>query len=67
MVSINQIFFAGGPQLGEVESGLVAQAFGIPAAIVSGGLGCVAAVLLIGGFWPQLRRYDGSEPAQARV
>lgn len=67
MVSINQIFFNGGPQLGEVESGLVAQAFGIPAAIISGGLGCVLAVALIGGFWPQLRRYDGSEPSPART
>jgi MFS family permease len=63
MVSINQIFFSGGPQLGEVESGLVAQAFGVPAAIISGGLGCILAVTLIASVWPQLRRYDGSEPA----
>ena len=66
MVSVNQIFFMGGPQLGEVESGLVAQAFGIPAAIISGGIGCVLAVLAIGGFWPQLRRYEGSEPGPAK-
>ena len=67
MVSINQIFFSGGPQLGEVESGLVAQAFGIPAAIISGGLGCILAVLAIAGIWPQLRKYDGAEPAPAVV
>ena len=66
MVSVNQIFFMGGPQLGEVESGLVAQAFGIPAAIISSGIGCVLAVLAIGGFWPQLRRYEGSEPGPAK-
>ena len=67
MVSINQIFFSGGPQLGEVESGLVAQAFGVPAAIISGGLGCILAVAVIAGIWPQLRKYDGSEPAPVAV
>lgn len=63
MVSINQIFFQGGPQLGEVESGLVAQAFGPVVAIVSGGLGCILAVGLVAGCWPQLRAYDGVEAA----
>ena len=55
MISINQIFFQGGPQLGEVESGLVAQAFGPAAAIVSGGVGCVLAAALVARRWPQLR------------
>ncbi len=59
MVSINQIFFMGGPQLGEIESGLVAQAFGVPAAIITGGLGCILTVGVIHRFWPQLGRYDG--------
>ncbi len=65
MISINQIFFAGGPQLGEIEAGLVAQAFGLPAAIISGGIGCVAAAAAIGGIWPQLPRYNGDEPSPA--
>ncbi len=39
MTSINQIFFMGGPQLGEVEAGVVAQLFGAPFAIISGGIG----------------------------
>ena len=59
MVSINQIFFQGGPQLGEVEAGLVAQFFGVPMAIITGGLGCILTAGLIGRFWPQLRKYDG--------
>lgn len=59
MVSINQIFFQGGPQLGEVESGIVAQAFGPAGAIVFGGLGCVLAAGLVARRWPQLRAYDG--------
>ena len=65
MVSINQIFFMGGPQLGEIEAGLVAQAFGIPAAIVTGGLGCILAVGLVAWRWPQLRRFNGDEPVLA--
>ncbi len=65
MISINQIFFMGGPQLGEIEAGLVAQAFGTPAAIITGGLGCVVAAVWIAWRWPQLRRFDGSEPVLA--
>jgi MFS family permease len=65
MVSINQIFFTGGPQLGEVEAGLVAQFFGPVFAIISGGIGCLLAVGLIVRRWPQLRSYNGDEPALA--
>ncbi len=59
MTSINQIFFSGGPQLGEIESGIAAQAFGAPAAIVIGGVGCLAAAGWIAWRWPPLRRYEG--------
>jgi len=65
MVSINQIFFMGGPQLGEIEAGLVAQAFGVPAAIITGGLGCILAVGLVNWRWPELRRFNGDEPVLA--
>ncbi len=65
MTSINQIFFQGGPQLGEVESGLVAAAFGVPFAIISGGIGTILAAILIMLKWPQLRTYDGPEPQPA--
>ncbi|HEY3313242.1 MAG TPA: MFS transporter [Anaerolineales bacterium] len=67
MTSINQIFFQGGPQLGEVEAGLVAAAFGVPFAIISGGIGTIIAALLVMLKWPQLRSYDGSEPQPASV
>jgi MFS family permease len=60
MTSVNQIFFMGGPQLGEVEAGLVAQFFGAPFAIISGGIGCILAVGWIVRRWPQLWHYDGS-------
>lgn len=65
MTSINQIFFMGGPQLGEVEAGLVAQFFGIPFAIVSGGLGCIIALAAIIRKWPMLLQYNGDEPVVA--
>lgn len=64
MTAVNQIFFQGGPQLGEVEAGLVAQLFGVPFAIVSGGLACILATILIAFRWPILRTYRGTEPLQ---
>jgi MFS family permease len=65
MVSVNQIFFMGGPQLGEVEAGVVAQAFGAPFAVVSGGVCCILAVFWIARRWPQLYAYNGDEPVAA--
>jgi MFS family permease len=65
MTSINQIFFSGGPQLGEIEAGAVAQGFGVPFAIISGGVGTILIVILIAAHWPVLIRYNGDEPVQA--
>lgn len=65
MVSINQIFFAGGPQLGEVEAGIVASTLGTPFAIISGGIGCVIAVLFTAFRFPVLRNYNGDEEVLA--
>jgi len=58
MTSVNMVFFMGGPQLGELEAGLVAAAFGVPFAIVSGGVATVALTLLIAWRYPTLRRFD---------
>ena len=41
MTSVNMMFFMGGPQLGELEAGLVANAWGAVISVVSGGLGCL--------------------------
>jgi len=57
MTGINQIFFAGGPQLGELEAGIVASAFGVPFAIVSGGLATVFFTIFIAKRYPRLRNY----------
>ena len=64
MMSITQIFIKGGPQLGEVESGLVAQILGVPLAIVSGGVGCVLAACILVKKIPQLWNYTGDEAAR---
>jgi MFS family permease len=65
MTSVNQIFFQGGPQLGEIEAGVVAQLFGAPIAIITGGIGSIVGVLLIARKWPMLRAYNGDEPGLA--
>jgi MFS family permease len=61
MTSVNQIFFQGGPQLGEVEAGVVAQLFSAPFAIISGGIGCIVGMWLIIRKWPLLLTYNGDE------
>lgn len=65
MTSINQIFFLGGPQLGEVEAGSVAQFFGAPFAVITGGIGCILGTGLIIWKYPQLVKYNGDEPIEA--
>lgn len=58
MTSVNMVFFMGGPQLGEMEAGLAAAAFGVPFAIVSGGIATVVLTMLIAWKYPMLRRFD---------
>ena len=65
MTSVNQIFFQGGPQLGEMEAGTVAQFFGAPFAVISGGIGCIVGTVLIIRKWPQVINYNGDEPMLA--
>ncbi len=55
MTALNQLFFVGGPQLGEVEAGVVARYFGAPLSVISGGVACVLAVIAMGSLLPQLR------------
>lgn len=59
MTSINQIFFMGGPQLGEVEAGVVGSLFGIQTAIVTGGIGTILALIFIMSKFPLLLSYSG--------
>ena len=63
MTSVNMIFFQGGPQLGELEAGVVASLFasaalGATVAVVSGGLATIAVVAFAAWRAPFLRSYD---------
>jgi MFS family permease len=57
MSGINMIFFNGGPQLGEMEAGAVANWLGAPFSVISGGIGCLVAVACIAAATPELRQY----------
>ena len=61
MTSVNMIFFMGGPQLGELEAGIVANLLGAPFSVVSGGVGCIVATLWVARKTPALRRYRRDE------
>ncbi len=58
MQSVNMIFFAGGPQLGEVEAGIVARISGAQFSVISGGFACVVMVIAVGLFSRSLRDYE---------
>jgi MFS family permease len=60
MTSVNMMFFMGGPQLGELEAGLVASIFGVPFAILSGGLATVVMAAVIAWRYPRLRQYTSA-------
>ena len=57
MVGVNMVFFMGGPQLGELEAGLVANWIGAPLSVVTGGLACMAVTLAVAVRTPALRAY----------
>lgn len=57
MTSVNMIFFMGGPQLGELEAGVVASALGVPFAIFTGGLATVLLTAWIAWRYPRLRNF----------
>ncbi len=57
MIAVNMVFFMGGPQLGELEAGLVADRFGAVASVVSGGILCMLSTAWLAWREPALRRY----------
>jgi MFS family permease len=61
-ISITMIFFMGGPQLGELEAGLVGNWIGPVLSVVTGGLGCMAATAVIAATTPELRHYRREAP-----
>ena len=64
MGSIFTLVVAGGPRLGDVESGSVAAAFGVQASVVSGGLLCMLGIVPVVAAFPDFWRYgEDDEPA----
>jgi len=61
MISVNQIFFMGGPFLGDVKSGFLGGLIGVPLAVALGGIACIFSVGWVGSKWPELRKYQGIE------
>ena len=59
MSSVFGLVVAGGPRLGDVESGTVAALTSASFSVVSGGLACLASVGLVAALFPQLAAYDG--------
>ena len=60
MMGVNMVFFQGGPQLGELEAGAVANWLGPVFSVVSGGVGCLIATAWVAKTTPALRRYRRS-------
>jgi MFS family permease len=60
MTAVGMLFFAGGPQLGEIEAGVAARLLGGPFSVVAGGLACVLMVGILSAVAPRLRTYDGA-------
>jgi MFS family permease len=61
MTGVNMIFFMGGPQLGELEAGLVAAVFGVPFAIFTGGIATVLMTGWVAWRYPRLRNYVNTQ------
>ena len=57
MTGVNMVFFMGGPQLGELEAGAVANWFGAPFSVITGGIGCLLATGWVAATTPALRHY----------
>jgi MFS family permease len=58
MTSVQMVFFMGGPQLGNLEAGLVARLASAPISVLSGGLAALFASGLIAYRGVSLRRYE---------
>jgi MFS family permease len=65
MTGVNMVFFMGGPQLGELEAGAVANWLGATFSVVSGGVGCLVATGWLAASTPELRRYETGESTAA--
>jgi MFS family permease len=63
--AVNMLFIGASNEIGQFESGLTAQWFGTVPAVVLGGAGTIAIVLLWSWLFPALRRVDQLIPKKA--
>jgi MFS family permease len=56
LMGVQMAVVAGGPRLGDLEAGAVANAFGDTVSVVSGGLACIAGALLVAWSLPGFTR-----------
>ncbi len=66
MTGVNMVFFMGGPQLGELEAGAVANWLGAPFSVISGGVGCLIATAWVAFSTPALRNYRSLRSATTK-
>jgi ENTS family enterobactin (siderophore) exporter len=59
---IGMAVWATGPSLGNLESGVVASIWGVPASVVSGGLLTIVGVGVLRLLVPAFARYDANHP-----
>jgi MFS family permease len=60
--AVNAVFTMGSGDLGQVKSGLLAEAIGVVPSVVVGGLGVLGIAALSMGLFPKLRRVDALNP-----
>ncbi len=58
MSSVFSLVVTSGPRLGDVEAGVVASLTSVRTSVVSGGVACVGAALLVAAAFPSLVAYD---------
>ncbi len=66
LMGVQMAVVAGGPRLGDLESGAVADAFGNVTSVVSGGLACVAGALVLAWALPGFTRVKSGLPQHAQ-
>ena len=66
LASIEMISYLIGPKFGDAKMGIVAEAYSVQTALVSGGILCVVAVGILAIFLPKFVKYDGREGIKQR-
>lgn len=57
VISIHYLVVSGGPRIGDIQSAALASAIGVQAAVVAGGLACLAGTFVVARAFPELRNH----------